>query len=870
MEIARLWGTIGANIDPAQRGLTVVDQRLKRSAEGFKRIENNTVRVNTSQASSALSSLYGLTSRVGGAFGSLGSIATTALGTFTGNLLTNGLNAVAGGMGDVVERGLSMRDVLERARIGFTTMTGSAQLAEKHIRELQAFAATTPFEFRGLVKNSQLLQGMGFEAAEVIPTLTAVGNALSASGRTDFLDNVILQLGQMKAKGKVAAQEINILAEAGIPVWRIMSEQVGKTTRELIQLAEQGELNADVFQKLLFEGLQKRYGGSLEKASQTRTGQLSNLVDLYDRRASEATEKLDSELRTTISKAANFLQGEGGQKLTQAVNTSLGIAGITVNETLGKALDNGQFLAKGLDIAGNFIDGFSNGVARFTEKATTAAGGFVDATVGTVKLLLGIQSPSRVMFVIGEQVVEGYIQGIESKKPEIIAAMSAILGKNRAEGLFKRGVAFGPGFFTSGNQSFDQQIAKVAAQRKIDPTLLFAQLLQESGFRQNARSPKDAQGLAQFIPSTAKRFNLNPDDPLDSIRAQGDYMRVLLDMFRNRADLALAGYNAGEGRVQRAGNRVPRIEETQNYVSLITAIQNAIKSGFEAKPQARESESFPGWVLRSIFKGARTGSSPDSAFADDGGPEVPFTPDIVKVTEPIIPLVEPIRFLDLTLPKIAAGMQNVGNAAAEASQKVATSAEQQAANLNQLLNKTQDTQRRALVTSEELMQGLEGAFAGSFNRILEGDFKGFAQGLLSSMADLFSQIATRAATALLFGGEGGGGGLLGKLFGGLFGGGGFLGGLFGGLFGGFRAEGGQVQPGKAYVVGEKGPELFVPRGGGRVLPNGYEVETSGGVALQLTQNFLVRPQDGHVRMESQKQVFAQAGAGLRRALERNG
>lgn len=104
----------------------------------------------------------------------------------------------------------------------------------------------------------------------------------------------------------------------------------------------------------------------------------------------------------------------------------------------------------------------------------------------------------------------------------------------------------------------------------LDPLLVMEVMRQESSFNPLACSSANAKGLMQFIPSTARRFGISdPHNVSQSIDAGCRYLSFLIRKFGGRLDLVLAGYNAGEGAVERYGNRVPPYEETQNYVRTI-------------------------------------------------------------------------------------------------------------------------------------------------------------------------------------------------------------------------------------------------------------------------------------------------------------
>ena len=124
--------------------------------------------------------------------------------------------------------------------------------------------------------------------------------------------------------------------------------------------------------------------------------------------------------------------------------------------------------------------------------------------------------------------------------------------------------------WTTGSARVDGLIRFYGNQHGVDPYLIFCLMSQESGFTSSAVSPKGAQGLMQLMPGTAARYGVaNPYDVAQNISGGTRYLRDLLKMFNGRVDLALAGYNAGEGAVIKYGYTIPPYDETQNYVKLI-------------------------------------------------------------------------------------------------------------------------------------------------------------------------------------------------------------------------------------------------------------------------------------------------------------
>lgn len=116
-------------------------------------------------------------------------------------------------------------------------------------------------------------------------------------------------------------------------------------------------------------------------------------------------------------------------------------------------------------------------------------------------------------------------------------------------------------------QAITPIVSEIAREVGLPDHLLHAVIEVESGYDPRAVSSKGAQGLMQLMPATARRFGVvDSFDPRDNVRGGALYLKWLLEFFGGDLSLAIAGYNAGEQAVVRAGYRVPPHAETQRYV----------------------------------------------------------------------------------------------------------------------------------------------------------------------------------------------------------------------------------------------------------------------------------------------------------------
>ena len=167
----------------------------------------------------------------------------------------------------------------EQTQIAFSGLLGSAEKATSFLKDLRNFAATTPFEFPELAHDAQMMLSFGFQTRDVIPMMTRLGDAISAMGGSSAeIERATLAIGQMHAKTKVSAEEMNQLTELGIPAWDMLAKAMGKTTAQVMDLSSKGLIPADQGIDALLKGME-RFKGGMDAQSKSFMGLLSNLKD---------------------------------------------------------------------------------------------------------------------------------------------------------------------------------------------------------------------------------------------------------------------------------------------------------------------------------------------------------------------------------------------------------------------------------------------------------------------------------------------------------------------------------------------------------------------------------------------------------------
>ncbi|WP_181444674.1 tape measure protein [Bacillus sp. 03113] len=286
------------------------------------------------------------------AFGSVRESASAALDVVETSAKVAGaaLLALTGIVGKV---GVSYNAMMEQSNIAWETILGSQEEAKKTLQELQVMGAKTPFEFEGLDRAAKLLNMAGFEGDNLFKTLTSVGDAVSAvGGGQEELEGISMAIFQMASKGKISAEEINQLAERGIPAWQMIADAQGKSVQEIMKMSENGKLFAKDVLPQLTEQLGERFGGAMDKQSKTFNGMLSTMRDNLKMISAELTKGAFEQLKGVM---------EGILPIMDSFLSNLkdkGLKGMIMDILPPEAADAATKISEGLNMVKGVLESF--------------------------------------------------------------------------------------------------------------------------------------------------------------------------------------------------------------------------------------------------------------------------------------------------------------------------------------------------------------------------------------------------------------------------------------------------------------------------------------------------------------------------------
>lgn len=260
----------------------------------------------------ALSKVSDMAEKLGKAVQGLGSLAT---GAFAKDIVNGLLGAGAAS----IKAAAQMRQY----EIAFQTMLKSADEGTQMLRDLQKFAAETPFDVPGVVSAGQQLMAFGFKAKEVIPMLTSLGDAAAGLGQgTSGVSRLAYALGQMQTSGKLNAQDMMQLTSAGISAWDMLADAAGVSIAEIKDMTSKGMVDSKEAVKVIVAGMNEEFGGMMEKTSTEVSGLLANIEETVGTTSAVIGQyMIDAFNIKGILKTASDALGDFQTKLQNAANS---------------------------------------------------------------------------------------------------------------------------------------------------------------------------------------------------------------------------------------------------------------------------------------------------------------------------------------------------------------------------------------------------------------------------------------------------------------------------------------------------------------------------------------------------------------------
>lgn len=227
-----------------------------------------------------------------------------------GKKITMATTAFAG----IAAIGVKYNATMETYATSFEVMTGSAEKAAEVVDELKDIAASTPFEMPELAETTQLLMNYGFTADDALDKMQMLGDI--SQGSAEKMNRIATAYGQMSSAGKVSLEDVKQMIEAGFNPLQEISESTGESMESLYDRISAGTISVDEItasmQRSTSEG--GRYFQSMEKQSQTFSGQMSTLKDnvqgllgnvtsgIFEKLAQDVLPKIN-EVLTTVNTA---------------------------------------------------------------------------------------------------------------------------------------------------------------------------------------------------------------------------------------------------------------------------------------------------------------------------------------------------------------------------------------------------------------------------------------------------------------------------------------------------------------------------------------------------------------------------------------
>ncbi len=228
---------------------------------------------------------------------------------------------------EISKAGINYNALSEQALVAWTTILGSHTAAVKMMEDITNYAAKTPFSKMGVDQMAKQLSNAGFEGQALFDQLTKIGDMGSAFGiQEDSLREMVRQYAQVQQAQVAYTEDLNILQDRGIPIYKALGEVMGVPVSQVKKLASQSKVTADVYNKAI-DSIAENTKGAMENQSQTFNGMMSTLEDnlsiLWGYLTQDWFKNIKGSLSSFLPKFEEFVKLVGTDGLSGAINKTI-------------------------------------------------------------------------------------------------------------------------------------------------------------------------------------------------------------------------------------------------------------------------------------------------------------------------------------------------------------------------------------------------------------------------------------------------------------------------------------------------------------------------------------------------------------------
>lgn len=207
----------------------------------------------------------------------------------------------------IVKMGIEGNASLETSITSWTTLLGTQEQAKQMMDDITNYAASTPFSKVGVDEMAKQLSNAGFAGEDLFNQLTKFGNMGSAFGiQEDSLKEMVRQYSQVQMAQVAYTEDLNILQDRGIPIYKGLAEVMGVTVAEVKKMAGEGKITADIYNEAI-NSIASNTEGAMEAQSKTFSGLMSTLQDVTSNIVTKIVEPLFNKVNELLNIAMPIL-----------------------------------------------------------------------------------------------------------------------------------------------------------------------------------------------------------------------------------------------------------------------------------------------------------------------------------------------------------------------------------------------------------------------------------------------------------------------------------------------------------------------------------------------------------------------------------